>query len=131
MGIAQESESYSAEDLEKGKDASGSGVLRGMKRRSSVTLKAIARTFSVPGGRNIVRIPSLSHPLSFTLEENEENDASTSAAENSNCFSNKLSDAELMESEVVVEGMSRHSVGIVTVCVLNPPKEDSGTLSTC
>ncbi|KAK8390738.1 hypothetical protein O3P69_010445 [Scylla paramamosain] len=131
MGVAQVSMSYNAEDLEKGKEGFGPKILHGLKRRSSVTLQAIARTFSVPGGKNIVRIPSQPQPA--TLKEVvEEKEVSTTPG-NQKCFTNPLSDAELMASEVDVKGTSEgHPASPSVVCVLPPSKADStGPSSMC
>lgn len=99
------SESYDAEELEKGGDAQKPNIIHGLKRRSSVTLKAIVRTFSVPGGKNIVRIPSPQQQQSPPLhEEEEEEEVSGCAATNTHersaaGYSNAMSDAELTATE--------------------------------
>lgn len=130
MGAAQVSESYNAEDLEKGKDALGPSILHGLKRRSSVTLKAIARTFSVPGGKSVVRIPSQAQSQCPTLKEEQEKEVSATPRK-SGCYSNTMSDAELTASEVTLEGTSGHSSGAAVVSASAPTKEGSGASSTC
>ncbi|MPC31180.1 hypothetical protein E2C01_024462 [Portunus trituberculatus] len=136
MGVAQVSMSYNAEDLEKGKNGFGPKILHGLKRRSSVTLQAIARTFSVPGGKNVVRIPSQSQSQPAVLKEvAEEKEGSTTPPGNQKCFTNPLSDAELMASEVDVKKTSEgHQGALSEVCVLPPSKEkedSTGVSSTC
>lgn len=105
MGVTQVSESYDTEDLEKGGDAQKSNIIHGLKRRSSVTLKAIVRTFSVAGGKNVVRIPSPQQPQSLTLHEEEEKASEGSATptqeRSDGCYSNAMSDVELTATEVI------------------------------
>lgn len=99
------SQSYNAEELEKGDDAHKQNIINGLKRRSSVTLKAIARTFSVPGGKNIVNIPSPQQQQSPTLHEEEEKVSECSTTNtherSAACYSNAMSDAELTATEAV------------------------------
>lgn len=142
MGLAQVSDSYDAEDLEKGKAARGPGIFKGMKRRSSVTLRAIARTFSVPGGKSIVRIPSLSQKQFSTLKEEHDREVSTIPVK-SHCYYNTMSDAELTASEGTKDGTkdgtkngseetSEQQSGAIMVSVSAPIKEECGaSSSTC
>ena len=124
--------SYNAEDLEKGKNGFGPKILHGLKRRSSVTLQAIARTFSVPGGKSVVRIPSQTQSQPTTLKEvAEEKEGSTTPSGEQKCFTNPLSDAELMASEVNVKEKSEgHPENSSVAVVLPPSKQDSSGVSS-
>lgn len=96
MGAAQTSESY---DAEKGGDAQRPNIIHGLKRRSSITLKAIVRTFSLPGGKNVDSIPSPQQSQPPPLQEEER--AATLAQERSaGCCSSPMSDVELTVTEV-------------------------------
>lgn len=126
------SESYDTEDLEKGGDGHKPNLIKGLKRRSSVTLKAIVRTFSVPGGRNVVRIPSPQPPQSQTLKEVEERDSSEGAATPTHersvaCYSNAMTDAELTATEAT----SGEAAGPPVVPVLTEEKRQAVGSTTC
>ncbi|XP_071520098.1 solute carrier family 46 member 2-like [Panulirus ornatus] len=54
--LLRASSSYNAEDLEAAKK-DNQGILSILKRRSSVTLKSVARTLSGPGGRHVTVMP--------------------------------------------------------------------------
>lgn len=126
------SESYDTEDLENGGDGHKPNLLKGLKRRSSVTLKAIVRTFSVPGGKNVVRIPSPQPPQPRTLEDVEERDSSEGATtptheRSAACYSSAMTDAELTATEAV----GGEAAGPPVVPVLTEEKERAVGSTTC
>lgn len=98
------SESYDTDDLENGGEPHRPNLIHGLKRRSSVTLKAIVRTFSVPGGKCVVRFPSPPQPQSQTVEEEEERESSGAAEtpkheRSAACYSNAMTDVEITATE--------------------------------
>lgn len=142
MGAAVVSESYDAEDLENG-DAHKPNIIHGLKRRSSVTLKAIVRTFSLPGGKNIVRIPSPQQPQSSTLHEEDEEEesgcsATTTHERSLGCYSSAMSDDELKATEAAYQNeasphmtVREDSFGSQVVPACREDRGHSSRSSTC